>query len=163
MSEITAKKIEEMIYIIRGQKVMLDSDLAELYEVETRYLNKSVKRNINRFPSDFMFQLNEAEYKSLMFQNGTSKIGRGGRRKLPYMFTEPGVAMLASVLKSEKAINVNISIIRTFIRLRHLLAAEESLSDKISSLEKGTDRLFRIVFERLDNIETKIPLRPKVR
>jgi len=113
MSAFTPKTVESMIYIIRGQKVMIDSDLAELYEVETKNFNKAVKRNIVRFPSDFMFQLNKEEYESLRFQIGTSKNkGRGGRRYLPFVFTEHGIAMLSSILNSDRAIKVNISIIR---------------------------------------------------
>lgn len=97
MSEITPKQIKKMIYVIRGQKVMLDSDLALLYEVETRYLNKAVKCNIKRFPEDFMFQLNPEEYKALMFQIGTSSKGKGGRRKVPSVFTESGIARLSGI------------------------------------------------------------------
>lgn len=163
MSEITPKQIEKMIYVIRGQKVMLDSDLALLYEVETRYLNKAVKRNIKRFPEDFMFQLNPEEYKALMFQFGTSNKGKGGRRKVPSVFTESGIAMLSGILNSDRAITVNISIMRIFIKMRQLLASEESLTDRLGKLEKGTDKLFRVVFERLENIEEKIPLLPKDR
>ncbi len=116
MLEITSKKIESMIYVIRGQKVMLDSDLANLYGVLTKNLNKAVKRNIGRFPDDFMFQLSEEEFEGLRFQFGTSK--KGGRRYSPYVFTEPGIAMLASVLTSDEAININISIVRIFIKMR---------------------------------------------
>lgn len=164
MSEITPKQIEKMIYIIRGQKVMLDSDLANLYGVLTKNFNKAVKRNIDRFPSDFMFQLTKDEFEILRFQFGTSsKKGHGGRRYIPYVFTEPGVAMLSSVLNSSEAIQVNISIIRTFIKMRHLLASEESLTDRVGKLEEGTDKLFRIVFERLDNVEKNVPLLPQKR
>lgn len=163
MSEITTKQIEKMIYVIRGQKVMLDSDLALLYGVETKYLNRQVNRNIQRFPSDFSFKLSETEWESLRCQIVTSKKVKGGRRYSPHVFTEHGVAMLSSILKSSQAILVNISIIRTFIEMRHLLASEESLTDRVGKLEKGTDKLFRVVFERLENIEEKIPLLPKDR
>ena len=155
-----------MIYIIRDQKVMLDSDLAALYEVETRYLNKAVKRNINRFPKDFMFQLTQVEFKSLMFQFGTSKEGRGGRRKLPSVFTENGIAMLSGVLNSERAINVNISIMRTFTKMRKILLSDESLSDKIAKLESDSNemkKIFRIVFEKINILEAKTPVLPKKR
>ncbi len=165
MSEVSLSKIENMIYVIRGQKVMVDSDLAQLYGVLTKNLNKAVGRNKDRFPGDFMFQLTEEEAESLRFQIGTSKVGRGGRRYLPYVFTEGGVAMLSSVLTSNEAARVNISIIRTFIRLRSFLAMENSLPEKMNKLESGTNKLFKIVFERLDNIEavvdSKLPKRKK--
>lgn len=161
MADITPKRIEKMIYVIRGQKVMLDSDLAELYGVLTKNLNKAVRRNITRFPDDFMFQLSGIEFDALRFQFGTSK--KGGRRYLPYVFTEPGIAMLASILTSDEAITVNISIVRTFIRMRQLLASDESMIDRIGALEKGTDKLFRVVFERLDKIDKNIPLLPSDR
>jgi hypothetical protein len=166
MSEITAKEIEKMIYVIRCQKVMLDSDLAELYEVETRYLNKAVKRNFKRFPEDFMFKLTDEEFKSLMFQIGTSNEGRGGRRKNPTVFTENGVAMLSGVLNSDRAIMVNISIMRTFTMLKSVLMSDETLSDKIKKLENDSNemkKIFRIIFEKFDQLEMKLPLRPKDR
>ncbi|MBL7663612.1 MAG: ORF6N domain-containing protein [Bacteriovoracaceae bacterium] len=155
MQEINSLKIEKMIYVIRGQKVMLDSDLAKLYGVVTKNLNKAVKRNIDRFPDDFMFQLNEQESECLRFQFGTSK--KGGRRYLPFVFSEGGVAMLSSVLNSERASKVNISIIRTFIRLRSFLAMDNSLSEKVDKLEQSTNKLFRIVFQRLDLVEENAP------
>ncbi len=165
MSDVSLSKIENMIYVIRGQKVMVDSDLAQLYGVLTKNLNKAVGRNKDRFPGDFMFQLTEEEAESLRFQIGTSKVGRGGRRYLPYVFTEGGVAMLSSVLTSNEAARVNISIIRTFIRLRSFLAMENSLPEKMNKLESGTNKLFKVVFERLDNIEavvdSKLPKRKK--
>jgi hypothetical protein len=116
---------------------MLDADLAELYQVETFNLNKAVKRNLDRFPDDFMFQLSEEEAKSLRFQIGMSKPGgRGGRRYLPYAFTEHGVAMLSSVLNSQRAIQMNIIIIRAFVRMRELLTTHKDLVDKIEKLER---------------------------
>ena len=129
--------IERRIYLIRGQKVMLDNDLAPLYQVETSNLNKAVKRNLNRFPGDFMFQLSQEEARSLRFQIGMSKPGggRGGRRYLPYAFTEHGVAMLSSVLNSERAVAMNILIIRAFVRLREILATNKDLARKIEELE----------------------------
>lgn len=161
MSDNRLLKIENMIYVIRGQKVMLDSDLAELYNVLTKNLNKAVQRNIERFPRDFMFQLTSEEAESLRFQFGTSKPGRGGRRYLPFVFTEGGVAMLSSVLTSDEAARVNVSIIRTFIKLRSFLAMENSLSERVSKLEQGTNKLFKVVFERLDSLEDVTPsLRP---
>ena len=132
---IPREVIERKIYLIRGHKVILDSNLASLYGVMTFNLNKSVKRNIGRFPSDFMFQLNGEEYESLTFQIGISKIGRGGRRYLPYVFTEQGVAMLSSVLNSDRAIKVNIAIMRAFVRLRKILLTHKDLAAKIEALE----------------------------
>jgi hypothetical protein len=165
MEKIKALEIESIIYVIRGQKVMIDSDLALLYEMETRQLNRQVRRNLNRFPIDFMFELSSEEYQSLMCQIGTSKKGRGGRQKLPLVFTEPGVAMLSSVLSSERAVLVNIAIMRTFIKMRSFLAMESSLESKVNKLEQGTNKLFKIVFERLDSVEelvdVKIPAKRK--
>jgi hypothetical protein len=161
MSELSVPRIEKMIYVIRGQKVMLDSDLANLYEVDTGQLNRQVRRNINRFPVDFMFELTQDEHKSLICQIGISKKGRGGRQKLPLVFTEPGVAMLSSVLNSERAVMVNISIIRTFIKLRSYLSMENTLEEKVNKLQEGTNKLFKVVFERLDSVEEATPaLRP---
>lgn len=130
---IPAEVIANKIYLIRGVKVMLDSDLAFLYGVETKLLNRAISRNKNRFPSDFMFQLNEKEFKNLRFQIGTSNLKHGGRRYLPYVFTEHGVAMLSSVLKSKRAVEVNIAIIRTFIKLREILSTHK---DFVSEIEK---------------------------
>ncbi len=152
----TVKQIEAMIYTIRGHRVMLDSDLAKLYAVETGALNRQVKRNEDRFPDDFMFQLSEDEYESLRCQNGISKDGKGGRRYQPLVFTENGVAMLSTVLNSTRAIQVNIAIMRTFTKLRSFLAMESSLKDEIGQLKKNTGQLFRIVFEKLDNLEEQI-------
>lgn len=148
--------IEKMIYVIRDQKVMLDSDLAELYEVDTKVLNQAVKRNITRFPPDFMFQLTSEESESLMSHFVTSKKGRGGRRYLPFVFTENGVAMLSSVLSSEKAIQINVSIMRIFTRLRSFLMLEKDLSDRVTRLEQGTNQMFKIVFERLNSYEEMV-------
>ena len=142
--------IERRIYLIRKQKIMLDSDLAELYGVETFNFNKAVKRNIDRFPDDFMFQLSQEEAESLRFQTGMSKVsGRGGRRYLPYAFTEQGVAMLSSVLKSKRAVQVNITIMRAFVKLRELLATHKDLAEKLEALEKKYDRQFKIVFDAI--------------
>lgn len=153
MSQSKENIIEKMIYVIREQKVMLDSDLAELYGVETRVLNQSVQRNPARFPKDFMFQLTEEEHDSLRSQFVISKKGKGGRRYMPYVFTENGVAMLSSVLNSEKAILINVSIMRIFTRLRSFLMLEKDLSDRVTKLEQGTNQMFKVVFERLDNYE----------
>ncbi len=142
MNEIIPQEIiEKKIYLIRGQKVMLDSELAELYGVETSNLNKSVKRNSDRFPQDFMFQLMKEEADSLRFQFGISKTeGRGGRRYRPYAFIEQGVAMLSSVLRSKRAIHMNIAIMRVFVKLKEILSTHKELAGKLSELENKIER-----------------------
>jgi phage regulator Rha-like protein len=149
-SIIPSERIQECIYFVRRQKVMLDSDLARLYSVETKALVRAVKRNIDRFPSGFMFQLTREEYRAfLRCQFGTSKKGSGGRRYLPYAFTEQGVAMLSSVLTSKRAVEVNIAIVRTFVKLREVLADNALLRERIESLERKYDEQFQQVFEVL--------------
>jgi hypothetical protein len=128
---------------------MLDADLAELYGVSTKRLNEAVRRNATRFPEDFMVRLSTEEYISLMSQIATSKPGRGGRRKLPYAFTEQGVAMLSSVLNSHRAIQVNITIMRVFVRIRRLLVSHEELARKVETLEKQYDEQFRVIFDAI--------------
>lgn len=155
---IDLSNIKKMIYVVRGQNVMLDSDLAELYDVETKHLNRQVRRHSMRFPDDFMFQLASEEYQVLKYQFGTSKSGSGGKQKLPLVFTENGVAMLSGVLNSERAILVNIAIMRIFTHLRSFLVMENSLSTRMSKLEDGTNKLFKVVFERLDAIEEEAPI-----
>jgi ORF6N domain. len=142
-------RIERAILFIRGEKVMLDTDLARLYGVATGAFNRAVKRNLSRFPDDFMFQLTAAEAKSLRCQIGTSNVGRGGRRYRPFVFTEQGVAMLSSVLHSERAVAVNIQIMRAFVRLRQLLASNAELARKLEGLEKKYDRQFKVVFDAI--------------
>jgi hypothetical protein len=134
---ILAQSIERRIYLIRSQKVMLDSDLADLYQVPTKSLNLAVRRNPDRFPADFMFQLTKEEFENLRFQSETSSSGYGGRRYLPYAFTELGVAMLSSVLNTERAVQMNILIMRAFVRLREVLATHKDLAAKIEKLETG--------------------------
>jgi len=141
--------IEKAIYLIRGEKVMLDRDLASLYGVETGARNRAVKRNLQRFPPDFMFQLTTDESDFLRCQIGISKRGRGGRRFLPYVFTEQGVAMLSSVLNSERAVLVNIEIMRAFVKLRQMLASNVELSRRLDELENKYDKQFRIVFDAI--------------
>jgi phage regulator Rha-like protein len=146
-------QIESKMFMIRGQKVMLSRHLAELYEVEPRALNQAVKRNIERFPEDFMFQLTEEEDALLRSQTVTLKTGRGRHAKyLPYAFTEQGVAMLSSVLNSERAIQVNIEIMRAFVRLRQMLATNAELSKKLNALEKKYDIRFKAVFEAIHEL-----------
>ena len=140
--------IQNKIYEIRGQKVMLDFDLAQMYEVENKRLKEAVKRNLSRFPSDFMFTLTQQEFQSLRSQIATSN--RGGTRYLPYAFTEQGVATLSSVLNSEKAIEVNIAIIRTFVLIRQQSMHFTELSKKIKQLEKKYNANFKEVFKALD-------------
>ena len=129
-------QIQNLIYEIRGCKVMLDSDLAKLYGVETFNLNKAVKRNLSRFPMDFMFQLTKDEYDSLIFQIGISNSKRGGRRFMPYVFTEQGVAMLSSVLQSEQAISINIQIMRTFVQIKQFALENKELTKRFQELEQ---------------------------
>ena len=139
MEHIPVEIIEKKIYIIRNQRVMLSSDLAELYCVETRALNQAVKRNIERFPEDFMFQLDDNEFKNLKSQIVTSSWG-GMRRANPYAFTEQGIAMLSSVLKSDRAIKVNIEIMRTFVKIRKMISQHKDLADKLTQLEIKTEK-----------------------
>lgn len=152
---ISIEKIEKAIYLIRGEKVMLDRDLAHLYEVATKTLNRAVKRNLHRFPLDFMFQLTEEEAENLRYQIGTSSLRHGGRRYLPYVFTEQGVAMLSSVLNSERAISVNIEIMRAFVKLRQLLASNTELARRLDQLESKYDRQFKIVFDAIRQLMVK--------
>ncbi|MBS4028720.1 MAG: ORF6N domain-containing protein [Ignavibacteriales bacterium] len=158
---IPIESIARKILVLRGQKVLLDKDLAELYEVETRALNKAVHRNIDRFPEDFMFQLSKEEFQNLMFQFGTSSWG--GTRKLPYAFTEQGVAMLSSVLRSKKAVQVNIAIMRTFVELRKYLATQKDvkvvLGEHQRILQKH-DSQIQFIFEAIEQL-TKVEEKPK--
>ena len=161
-STILLESIESKIFVTRGHRVMLDEDLAVLYEVEIKALNQAVKRNLERFPDDFMFQLTADEFADLKSQTGNSslrsqtvtlKSGRGQHRKyLPYAFTEQGVAMLSSVLRSERAIHVNIEIMRTFVRLRQMLSSNTELSRKLVALEKKYDARFKAVFEAIHDL-----------
>ncbi len=153
-SVIPVERIASRIYLIRGEKVMLDSDLADLYGVETKNLNKAVKRNPRRFPEDFMFQLTVEEFEALRFQIGTSN-GRGGRRTPPYVFTEQGVAMLSSVLNSDRAADVNVAIMRTFVRLREILATNQDLARKVKEHDRQIGALFSAVEKLLALPEPK--------
>ena len=148
MSQIELIRVERAIHIIRGDKVILDEDLAELYGIETKKLVQAVKRNPDRFPADFMFQLTNQELKDLKFQFGTANQW-GGRRTPPYAFTEQGVAMLSCVLNSPRAVQVNIEIMRTFVRLRRLLTSHADLAERLEELERKYDGQFRVVFEAI--------------
>jgi phage regulator Rha-like protein len=148
---VPIERIASKIYLIRGLKVMLDRDLAELYGVETKVLKQAVRRNIDRFPADFMFELTEEENQSLRSQNVTLKRGQHSKY-LPFAFTEQGVAMLSSVLKSDRAIHVNIQIMRAFTQLRQMLSTHKDLKRKIESMEKKYDQQFQVVFEAIKQL-----------
>ena len=148
---IPQESIESKIFSIRGKRVMFDRDLANLYQVETKVLNQAVKRNIQRFPEDFMFQITKEEFNSLMSHFVTLKRGQH-RKYLPYVFTEQGVAMLSSVLNSERAIQVNIQIMRAFIKLKEMLATHKDLKQKIEEMEKKYDYQFKIVFDAIKQL-----------
>src|SRR5438067_11453123 len=160
---VPVQLIERRIYLIRGQKVMIDTDLAELYGVPTFRLNEAVKRNKKRFPEDFMFQLTKEEEESLTSQIAISKTGRGGRRTRPYAFTEQGVAMLSSVLKSERAIEVNIAIMRAFVKLRETLETNRELARKFSELEKHVGKHDDEIAAIIDAIRRLMAPLPKPR
>lgn len=152
--------------MIRNQKVILDVDLAELYHVPTKALNQAVKRNSRRFPRDFAFRLTAAETKSLRSQFVTSNAGRGGRRSLPYAFNEHGIAMLSSVLNSDRAIQMNVLIIRAFIQMRDMLARHTKLAARIRRLEAGQERhasVINILADELEEIKQVPPPKPKRR
>ena len=170
----SVEQIESQIFLIRGQKVMLDADLAELYGVETKRFNEQVRRNSERFPEDFMFQLTAEEYANLRSQFDTSSLrsqiatsnnsvgnpaGRGGRRHLPYAFTEHGAIMAASVLNSPRAVEASVQVVRAFVQLRQMLASNAELSGKLAALEKKYDIKFRAVFEAIRELMT--PSDPK--
>ncbi|MFZ3072027.1 MAG: ORF6N domain-containing protein [Thermodesulfobacteriota bacterium] len=157
---VPLEMIEKKILLIRGHKVMLSADLAELYGVEPRVLVQAVKRNIERFPEDFMFQLSKEEFDNLKSQIVTSSWG-GLRRAAPYAFTEQGVAMLSGVLNSKRAVSVNIEIMRAFVKLRQMLASNAELMKKMTELEKKYDEQFKVVFEAI--YELMKPPEPKKR
>jgi hypothetical protein len=147
---VLSQPLERSILLVRGHRVMLDADLAKLYSVSAKTLNQAVKRNASRFPADFMFQLAEGEATALRSQFVTLKTGRGQHRKYrPYAFTEQGVAMLSSVLHSERAVQVNISIMRAFVQLREMISSNKGLARRFNELEKKYDSQFRVVFEAI--------------
>jgi hypothetical protein len=166
----SVEQIESQIFLIRGQRVMLDEDLAALYEVETKRLNEQVRRNQERFPEDFMFQLTAEEFANLKSQFVTSSLrsqiatsnnppGRGGRRHLPYAFTEHGAIMAASVLNSPRAVEASVQVVRAFVQLRQILASNAELSRKLVALEKNYDIKFKAIFEAIHQLMT--PADPK--
>jgi hypothetical protein len=146
---VPRERIEQTIILIRGHNVMLDSDLVQLYGVTVGRLNEAVKRNEDRFPSDFMFQLTKAEFENLKSQIAISSSKWGGRRHAPYVFTEQGVAMLSSVLQSKCAIEVNIAIMRTFVRLREMISSNKVLARRLTDLEMKYDGQFQVIFEAI--------------
>lgn len=141
--------VENLVYLVRGHKVMLDEDLARLYDVETRILTRAVRRNADRFPTDFMFQLLDQEVANLRSQIGISSSGYGGRRYRPLVFTEQGIAMLSTVLRSKKAVRVNIEIMRAFVKLRAFISSNQELARKLAELEQRYDRQFKVVFDAI--------------
>ena len=159
-SLVPTERIERRIFVVREQKVMLDADLAALYGVPTKALNQAVRRNLSRFPPDFMFQLTRQEADSLGSQPATSKSGRGGRRSAPLAFTEQGVAMLSSVLRSKRAVQVNIEIMRAFVRLRAMVSSVKDLARKLNALEQKYDAQFKSVFDAIRRL-MEPPLHPK--
>jgi len=160
ISLVPMERIERAIIVVRGEKVMLDSELAEIYGVETKALNRAVKRNESRFPSDFMFQLTPEEAESLRCQTGTSNEGRGGRRYLPYAFTEHGALMLANVLNSERAAQTSVQVVRAFVKLRQMLASNAELARKLAAMEKKYDAQFKVVFDAIRQLMSP-PEKPK--
>jgi len=153
---VPVEVIERRIYLVRLQKVMLDSDLARLYEVPTKVFNQAVKRNLERFPEDFMFQLTSSEAGSLRSQSVTSKTGRGGSRYLPFVFTEHGVAMLSSVLKSKRAVQMNILIVRAFVKLREMFSTHKAWAARLEKLESNQRRhasVINILAEEIQDLK----------
>jgi hypothetical protein len=158
--------IERRIYLIRGQKVILDTDLAELYQVTTGNLNLAVRRNVERFPEDFMFQLTKEERDALLLQTARAKTGRGGRQTSPYAFTEHGVAMLSSVLNSDRAVKMNILIVRAFVKIRELLYSDKDLATRVEKLEASQQRhtsVINLLADEIDRLKTPPPVPPKGR
>jgi phage regulator Rha-like protein len=158
-SLVPLERIDRAIILVRGERVMLDSDLAEIYGVETKVLNRAVKRNASRFPADFMFQLTAEEAANLRCQSGTSSL-YGGRRYLPYAFTEHGALMLANVLNSERAAQTSVMVVRAFVKLRQMLASNAELARKLAAMEKKYDAQFKVVFDAIRQLMSP-PAKPK--
>ena len=148
---VPIERIQQNIFIFRDQRVILDEDLADLYGVGTKRLNEQVRRNLDRFPNDFMFQLKQEEWRNLKSQFATTS-SWGGRRTLPYVFTEYGVIMIANILNSQRAVLVSVQVVRAFIRLRELLKSNEVLSRKLDELEKKYDKQFNLVFTTIRHL-----------
>ena len=162
MNILSQEQIEKTILIIRGHRVILDVNLAKIYGVTTKHLNQQVKRNLDRFPEDFMFQVIEIEEESLRSQFVTSKIGRGGRRYLPYVFTEHGALMLGNILNSPVAVAASIQIVRAFISLRKMLSSQAEMARKLDTLERKYDYQFKVVFDAIREL-TLTPELPRKR
>lgn len=158
-SIIPVERIMQSIVLIRGRRVMLDADIAVLYEVETRVLTQAVRRNIDRFPDDFMFQLTKQEFNNLRSQYVTSSWG--GRRYSPYAFTEQGIAMLSSVLRSKRAVQVNIEIMRAFVQLRRMVSGQADLARKLADLERKCNAQFKVVFDAIRQLMVPPNSKPK--
>jgi hypothetical protein len=161
LTKVPIGAVENAIMFVRDEKVILDSDLAKLYGVSTARLNQQVNRNLKRFPADFMFKLTAEEFRVLMLQSATSKLGRGGRRKLPLAFTEYGTIMAANVLNSERAVRASVQVIRAFVQLRQMLASNSELAQKLYELENKYDGQFRIVFDAIRELMTPPPTNSK--
>jgi hypothetical protein len=146
---VPVERIEKSIYLIRGKKIILDSDLASIYGIPTYRFNEAVKRNKKRFPEDFMFQLKREEVDILISQNAMSKPGRGGRRSLPYVFTEHGAVMAANILKSPIAVEMSVIVVRAFVKMREIMIEQKDLARKLSALEKKYDKQFQVVFDAI--------------
>ena len=157
---VPPERIERSILMVRGEKVLLDADLADLYGVETKALTRAVRRNMERFPDDFMFQLTADEFHDLRRHSGTSSQW-GGRRYAPYAFTEQGVAMLSSVLRSPRAVAVNVEIMRAFVRLRRMLSSNAELARRLDALEQKYDAQFKVVFDAIRQLMTPPPAPPR--
>lgn len=156
MHKLAVGDIKDLIYFYRGYRVMLDSDLANIYGIETRVLNQAVSRNRERFPSDFAFQLTPSEWDNLMSQTVISSPKHGGRRKLPFVFTEQGVSMLSSVLNSKEAIGANIQIMRTFVNIRNIASTYQELEKRIVALEKNSDENYKLLLTALLQLKNQI-------
>lgn len=154
LTTIPIERIQRAIFLIRGERVILDSDLAKLYGVTTTRLNQQVRRNAERFPADFVFRLIKEERDSLMLQFATSKTGRGGPRKLPLVFTEHGAIMAANVLNSPRAVRASVEVVRAFVHLRRILESNEELARKVNELEKRYDGHFKVVFDAIRQLMT---------
>ena len=160
---VLIEQVERRILLVRGHRVMLDSDLAELYGVTTFNLNKAVNRNLDRFPEDFCFRISKKEYQALIFRFGISRPGHGGRRFLPYVFTEQGVAMLSSVLRSKRAVRVNIAIMRAFVKLRVIASSHRELTRKLSEMERWAirhDADIGSLFRAIDELKSRPDMPP---
>jgi len=155
LKTIPFERVEQTILLIRGEKVILDADLAVLYGVSTTRLNEQVKRNSDRFPKDFAFRLTKVEFDNLISQSATSSSKHGGRRKLPLVFTEHGAIMAANVLNSERAIHASVAVVRAFVRLRQMLSSNAELARKLGDLERKYDRQFKVVFDAIRQLMTR--------